>query len=184
MELSAIKMCYCNPLLEKKIYFSCKHLLTRTFLCHFALECRVSWERQETQRKCSEKNWRGQWIIAHEVVIFKEIWLLHQFNPLSPSIHIQILQTYLHTFLLRISWENLIKHQGIFSFVIIFYILTTLSLDNVWTLLGENCCWSLLGLKGLRLSVNDMSYSVTVNKNAIQAYTPPYLLMRCKLWYM
>ena len=33
--------------------------------------------------------------------------------------------------------------------MIIFYILTTLSLDNVWTLLGENCCWSLLGLKGL-----------------------------------
>ena len=70
-------------------------------------------------------------------------------NPLSPSIHIQILQTDLHTFPLRISWENLIKHQGIFSFVIIFYILTTLSLDNVWTLLGENGCWSLLGLKGL-----------------------------------
>ena len=151
MELSAIKMCSCNPLLEKKIYFSCKHLLTDAFLCHFALEYRVSWERQETQRKCSEKNWRGQCIIAHEVVIFKEIWLLHQFNPLSPSIHIQILQTYLHTFLLRISWENLIKHHDIFSFVIIFYIITTLSLDNVWTLLGENCCWSLLGLKGLRL---------------------------------
>ena len=71
------------------------------------------------------------------------------FNALSPSIHIQILQTDLHTFPLRISWENLIKHQGIFSFVIIFYILTTLSFDNVWTLLGENCCWSLLGLKGL-----------------------------------
>ena len=35
--------------------------------------------------------------------------------------------------------------------MIIFYILTTLSLDNVWTLLGENCCWSLLGLKGLML---------------------------------
>ena len=32
--------------------------------------------------------------------------------------------------------------------MIIFYILTTLSLDNVWILLGENCCWSLLGLKG------------------------------------
>ena len=70
-------------------------------------------------------------------------------NPLSPSIHIQILQTDLHAFPLRISSENLIKHQGIFSFVIIFYILTTLSVDNVWTLLGENCCWSLLGLKGL-----------------------------------
>ena len=34
--------------------------------------------------------------------------------------------------------------------MVIFYILTTLSLDNVWTLLGENCCWSLLGLKGLK----------------------------------
>ena len=78
-------------------------------------------------------------------------------NPLSPSIHIQIPQTDLHTFPLRISWENLIKHQGIFSFVIIFYILTTLSLDNVWTLLGENCCWSLLGLKGLsRLDLKKM----------------------------
>ena len=33
--------------------------------------------------------------------------------------------------------------------MVIFYILTILSLDNVWTLLGENCCWSLLGLKGL-----------------------------------
>ena len=33
--------------------------------------------------------------------------------------------------------------------MIIFYILTTLSLDNVWTSLGENCCWLLLELKGL-----------------------------------
>ena len=72
------------------------------------------------------------------------------FNPLSPSIHIQILQTGLHTFRLRISWENLIKHQGIFSFVFTFYILTTLSFDNLWTLLGENCCWSLTVLKGLK----------------------------------
>ena len=55
------------------------------------------------------------------------------FNPLSPSIHIQILQTGLHTFPLRISWENLMKHQGIFSFMFIFCILTTLSFDNLWT---------------------------------------------------
>ena len=34
------------------------------------------------------------------------------YNPLSPNIHIQILQTNLHTFPLRISWENL---KGIFS---------------------------------------------------------------------
>ena len=55
-------------------------------------------------------------------------------NPLSPNIHIQILQTDLHTFPLRISWENLIKDQGIFSLVIILLISTTLSLDNVWIL--------------------------------------------------
>ena len=36
-------------------------------------------------------------------------------NPLSPNIHIQILQTDLYTFPLRISKENLIKDQGIFS---------------------------------------------------------------------
>ena len=51
------------------------------------------------------------------------------YRLVCPSIHIQILQTDLHTFPLRISWENSIKHQGIFSFVIIFYILTTLSFE-------------------------------------------------------
>ena len=35
-------------------------------------------------------------------------------NPLSPNIHIQILQTDLHTFPWRISWENLIKDQRFF----------------------------------------------------------------------
>ena len=56
------------------------------------------------------------------------------FNPLSPNIHIQILQTDLHTFPLRISWENLINDHGIFSLVIISLILITLLLDNVWIL--------------------------------------------------
>ena len=37
-----------------------------------------------------------------------------------------------------------------FPLVIILLILITLSLDNVWISLGENCCWSLLGLQGLR----------------------------------
>ena len=73
-------------------------------------------------------------------------------NPLSPNMHIQILQTDLHTFSLRISRENLIKDQSIFSMVIILLILITLSLDSVWILLGENCCWSLLALKGLKMA--------------------------------
>ena len=33
--------------------------------------------------------------------------------------------------------------------VTILLILITSSHDSVWILLGENCCWSLLGLKGL-----------------------------------
>ena len=49
----------------------------------------------------------------------------------------QILQTDLYTFPLRISWENLIKDHGILSSVITLLILITLSLDNVWILLGE-----------------------------------------------
>ena len=35
--------------------------------------------------------------------------------------------------------------------MIILLILITLSLDSEWILLGENCCWSLLGIKGLRI---------------------------------
>ena len=61
----------------------------------------------------------------------------------------QILQADLHTFFLRISWENLIEDQGIFSLVVILLILVTLFVDKEWTSLGENCCWSPLGLKGL-----------------------------------
>ena len=70
-------------------------------------------------------------------------------NPLSPNIHLQILQTDLYTFPLRISLENLIKDQSIFSWVIILLILIASSHDHVWISLGENCCWSLLELKGL-----------------------------------
>ena len=73
-----------------------------------------------------------------------------EFNSLSPNIHVQILQTGLYTFPLRIIWENLIKDKGIFSLVIILLTLITLSLANLWISLGENWCWSLLGLKGLK----------------------------------
>ena len=85
-----------------------------------------------------------------KVGVKKILSITYSFNPLSPNIHIQILQTDVHTSPLRISWENLIKDHGIFSLVIILLILITLSLDNVWILLGENCCWSLLGLKKLK----------------------------------
>ena len=46
-------------------------------------------------------------------------------NPLSPNIHIQILQTCLHTFPYRMSQEYLINDQSIFSLVIILLILIT-----------------------------------------------------------
>ena len=59
-------------------------------------------------------------------------------NPLSPNIHIQILQTDFYTFPSRISCENLLKDHGSFSLEIILLILIILSLDSVWILLGEN----------------------------------------------
>ena len=37
--------------------------------------------------------------------------------------------------------------------MIILLIFVTLSLDSVWILLGENCCWSLSGLKGLSSNI-------------------------------
>ena len=48
---------------------------------------------------------------------------------------------------LEISRESLIKDESIFSLVNIWLILITLSADNVWILLGEIWCWSLLRLK-------------------------------------
>ena len=68
-------------------------------------------------------------------------------NPLSPNIHIQILQTDLSQLIVKGDVGNLIKDHFLYGDHLL--ILITLSLDNVWILLGENCCWSLLALKGL-----------------------------------
>ena len=77
-------------------------------------------------------------------------------NPWSPNIQVQILQSDLRTFPLRISWENLMKDQGIFSLLIILLILITLSLENVWITLGEILCWSLLTRK--RISATSQTW--------------------------
>ena len=58
-------------------------------------------------------------------------------NPLSPNVHIQILQTDLHTFPYRISLENLIKDQRFFPLVIFILLLISFSRDVVLILLGE-----------------------------------------------
>ena len=52
------------------------------------------------------------------------MWILG-LKGLNPSIHIQVLQTDLHTFPERMSLENVIKDQGIFSWVITLLILIT-----------------------------------------------------------
>ena len=72
-------------------------------------------------------------------------------NPVSPNIYIQIPQTDLYTFPSRMCWENLVEDQSIFSWVIILSTLITISLGNVWILLGENWSCSLSGLKGFTL---------------------------------
>ena len=71
-------------------------------------------------------------------------------NPLSPNIHIQILQTDLSQLIVKGDVGNYFdKRSKHFLYGDHLLILITLSLDNVWILLGENCCWSLLALKGL-----------------------------------
>ena len=52
------------------------------------------------------------------------MWILG-LKGLNPRIHIQVLQTDLHTFPERMSLENVIKDQGIFSWVITLLILIT-----------------------------------------------------------
>ena len=54
--------------------------------------------------------------------------------------------------------------------MIILLILITLSLDSVWILLGENCCWSLLGLKGLTKPLGGFRtpYQVQNRRQAVQ----------------
>ena len=72
---------------------------------------------------------------------------------LSPSIHVQILQTVLNTFP-KECLENLIKDLCNFPLLITLIILTTISLENVFKLLGENWWWSNLRFTGLSSSRN------------------------------
>ena len=87
-----------------------------------------------------------------------EVWNLVfiQFNryqslsPLSPNIHIQILQTGLYIY---ISLKNKLREFDNRSrhFLLSGYSINShnLSLDSVWILFGVIWSWSLLGLKGL-----------------------------------
>ena len=61
------------------------------------------------------------------------------FNPLSPKIHIQILQTDLHTFLLGIVEKIWFKIKALFFPVVInLVILITFTLNDLLMLFGEN----------------------------------------------
>ena len=64
-----------------------------------------------------------------------ELHTLHVFNPLSPKIHIQILQTDLHTFLLRIVGRIWFKIKAFATLVINLIIFITFTLDDLLTLL-------------------------------------------------
>ena len=64
------------------------------------------------------------------------------------KIHIQILQTDLHTFLLRIVERIWFKTPV--PLIMNLVILVTFTLDDLLMLLGENRCWSLFGPKGLK----------------------------------
>jgi len=62
------------------------------------------------------------------------------FKPLSPNIHIQILETDRHTFPEGFSWENVTKDQRFSPWVIILILLITFALGHILMLLGENWC--------------------------------------------
>ena len=64
------------------------------------------------------------------------------------KIHIQILQTDLHTFLLRI--VDRIWFKIPVPLIMNLVVLVTFTLDDLLMLLGENRCWSLFGPKGLK----------------------------------
>ena len=64
------------------------------------------------------------------------------------KIHIQILQTDLHTFLFRIVERIWFKIPV--PLIMNLVILVTLTLDDLLMLLGGNRCWSLFGPKGLK----------------------------------
>ena len=66
--------------------------------------------------------------------------------------------------------------------MIILLILITSSHDNVWISLGENCCWSLLGLKGLSESLaTRISYFYTLFNPKVRAHGFPVLKKHKKI---
>ena len=105
-----------SPLILRAVsYFFLSHSRSTALLYFFA---RCAW-------LCGTKDNRSQsnrLLISY--LIFKQA-RLNAVNPLSSNIHIPILHTDLHTFLSWMSWENLIKDQGIFPKVIILLILIT-----------------------------------------------------------
>ena len=90
-------------------------------------------------RTNSKKSW------AHRKSLFT------RFNLLSPKIHIQILQTDLHTFPPRISWENLVKDQSILSFLTIFLVLITFSLTCEVIIVGRKIKLITLGTERVKI---------------------------------
>jgi len=72
------------------------------------------------------------------------MWTRKPFKPRYPHTHSPDWSSYIS---LRISEENLFKDQSIFLKVIILLILITFCPNDVLILLGENWCWSLLGLE-------------------------------------
>ena len=80
--------------------------------------------------------------------------LITRFNLLSSKIHIQILQTDLHTFPPRISWETLVKDQSIFSFLTIFLVLITFSLTCEVIIVGRKITLITLGTERVKIQTS------------------------------
>lgn len=80
------------------------------------------------------------------------------FNPLNPNIKMHIpLTTPIYFFMTLV--ERICMNIKTLPWLIISFILITSTFDQVVILYGEIICWSVLGLKGLK--VNFMNYQIS-----------------------
>ena len=72
---------------------------------------------------------------------------------------------------LRIIWKNLIEERSLFPLLIIFLIFITFSIDYILISLGQNRCWSVLGLHGVILVSNMRLVNTRLSSVAILLYS-------------
>ena len=94
-------------------------------------------------------------------------WLCVQpFKPRYPHTNFPNWSPYIF---LKTVFDKRSKH---FSLLVILLILLTFSLDYVWISLGENWCWSSLGLKGYKVNIDRSCFWIKCLRRIISWLNP------------